>query len=246
MTNNRPYVLWRRVSTKQQGKSGLGLDAQLSIAEYFMNDKPVKVFTDVYSGTKLAACPNLNRAMKYCKEHDYLLVIAKTDRFRNVKQALEILDEMGEGNIHFCDLPTTDRTVLTIVFAVWERQATMGQINTKRGLAEARKRGVRLGREKGFVGDNSAAVLAKVNKAVDFLEKSSAVKFARRKRAENLPIIEITAELGQLYDDEQEKIDALPDKKRYPNPYGTPTGCKPSKGTISRWLSKANPLVLVE
>lgn len=238
MTNNRPYVLWRRVSTKQQGNSGLGLDAQLTIAEYFMHGEPVKVFTDVYSGTKLAECPNLNRAMKYCKEHGYLLVIAKTDRFRNVKQALDVLDEMGEGNIHFCDLPTTDRTVLTIVFAVWERQATMGQINTKRGLAEARKRGVRLGREKGFVGDNSAAIMAKVNRMIQWREQSQAVKFALRKRAEGWTLQQIVDEIGQLYDDN------MPADVTKTNPYATPTGCKPSKGTVSKWLREANPLTL--
>ena len=136
---NRPYVLWRRVSTKQQGDSGLGLDAQQTIAEYFMHGEPVKVFTDVYSGTKLGECPDLARAIKYCKENGYLLVIAKTDRFRNVQEALAILDEMGEGNLCFCDLPTTDRTVLTIVFAIWERQAIMGRVNTKKALAERKK-----------------------------------------------------------------------------------------------------------
>lgn len=253
--SKRPYVLWRRVSTKQQGESGLGLDAQLSIAEYFMQGKPVKIFTDVYSGTKLAECPNLGRAMKYCKEHGHLLVIAKTDRFRNVKQALNVLDEMGEGNIHFCDLPTTDRTVLTIVFAVWERQATMGQINTKRGLEEARKRGVRLGRPADFIDKNGkehydlsaaneASARARADRRMLWIEQSSAVKFARRKRAENWRISDIVDELGMLFDDEQAKIDALPDEKKYPNPYATPTGCKPQKGTVSMWLRESNPLIL--
>ncbi|MBD5224219.1 MAG: recombinase family protein [Bacteroidales bacterium] len=250
MTESRTYVLWRRVSTKQQGDSGLGLDAQLSIAEYFMQSEPVKVFTDVYSGTKLAECPNLNRAMKYCKEHDYLLVIAKTDRFRNVKQALDVLDEMGDGNLKFCDLPTTDRTVLTIVFAVWERQATMGQINTKRGLAEAKKRGVKLGRPAVGVDKNgkpiydvSAMVEAASQKRIDAMikwrEESQAVKFAMRKRAEGWTLQQIVDEIGQLYDDN------APKDPNGSNPYGTPTGCKPSKGTISKWLREANPLVLV-
>lgn len=136
---SRPYVLWRRVSTKQQGSSGLGLDAQLTIAEYYMHGEPVKVFTDVYSGTKLGECPDLANAIKFCKDNNYLLVIAKTDRFRNVKEALDILDQMGDGNLSFCDLPVTDRTVLTMMFAIWERQAFMGRLNTKRALAERRK-----------------------------------------------------------------------------------------------------------
>lgn len=64
---NRPYVLWRRVSTKSKVKTELGLDAQQTIAEYFMHGKPVKVYTDVYSGTKLGECPDLKSAISGAK-----------------------------------------------------------------------------------------------------------------------------------------------------------------------------------
>ena len=234
MTNNRPYVLWRRVSTKQQGESGLGLDAQLSIAEYFMQGEPVKVFTDVYSGTKLAECPNLNRAMRYCKDHGYLLVIAKTDRFRNVKQALDVLDEMGEGNIHFCDLPTTDRTVLTIVFAVWERQATMGQINTKRGLAEARKRGVRLGREKGcdLSAAHEAASMARTDAKVKWKEENVGYQWAMEKVMEGWKRQDIVVEFNKHH--------AL-----QPDVFCTRKGKPLTLAVLCKWINEANPLVLV-
>lgn len=137
--DNRPYVLWRRVSTKEQGKSGLGLEAQQEIAEYFTEKAPVKVFTDVYTGTKLNDCVQLWSAIDYCKENGYLLIIAKTDRFRNVIEALTVLDKVGEGNLVFCDMPTTDRFALTVAFAMWERQAIMGRINTRLALRQRKK-----------------------------------------------------------------------------------------------------------
>lgn len=247
MTTNRTYVLWRRVSTKQQGDSGLGLDAQQAIAEYFMHAEPEKVFTDVYSGTKLAECPNLQRAIKYCKKHDYLLVIAKTDRFRNVQQALAILDKMGEGNLCFCDLPTTDRTVLTIVFAIWERQAMMGRINTKKALDERRKQAAKngywisktgkecthLGREKGC--DMSVAVEAasksRMEKAILWREQSKAVGFIVRKHKEGWNVSQIAAELGDRYDDS-------------PEVYGTPKGNRPGISFVSKIISLSNPLAI--
>lgn len=109
-----------------------GLDAQLSTAISCMEQEPTKVFTDVFTGTKLEECPNLGKAMEYCKEHGYLLVVAKTDRFRNVKQALDILDEMGENNIFFCDIQTTDRTILTNIFSIWERVESTPNVDWQR------------------------------------------------------------------------------------------------------------------
>lgn len=137
--DNRPYVLWRRVSTKGQGESGLGLEAQFAIAQMFTKKDPVKVFTDVYSGTKLKECKELWAAVSYCRNNNCLLVIAKTDRFRNVKEALEVLDQVGDGNLSFCDMPMVNRMILTIMFSVWESQAIMGRINTKLALNERRK-----------------------------------------------------------------------------------------------------------
>lgn len=135
----RPYVLWRRVSTKEQGKSGLGLEAQFAIAKMFTRRDPVKVFTEVRTGTALRDCKELWKAVAFCKENNYLLVIAKTDRFRNVKEALEVLDQVGDGNLSFCDMPMVNRMVLTIMFSVWESQALMGKINTKLALNERKR-----------------------------------------------------------------------------------------------------------
>ena len=94
-------------------------------------------------------------------------------------------------------------------------------------------------REDGVTGDNSAAIMAKVNKMIQWREQSQAVKFALRKRAEGWTLQQIVDEIGQLYDDN------VPADVTKANPYATPKGCKPSAGTISKWLREANPLVLV-
>lgn len=261
--NNRPYVLWRRVSTKQQGDSELGLKAQIAIAEYFMHSEAEKVFTDVYTGTKLSECKNLWKAIKYCKENGCLLVIAKTDRFRNVAEALNVLDEIGEGNLVFCDLPTTDRTVLTIVFALWERQAIQGRINTRVALEERKKmqengekwiskigrKCDRLGRPADGIDEQGkpywdvsamveAASAARTDAAILWIENSKAVERARAKRAAGWKIEDIVRDLGELYDQN------IPDDPKQINPYGTAKGCKPSKGTVSRWCREMNPLAV--
>lgn len=146
--DQRPYVLWKRVSTERQGESGLGLEAQEAIAKVFMKRDPVAIFTDVFSGTKLKLCKGLASAISLCKKEDYLLVVPKCDRFRNVQEALEILAEVGDGNLLICDLPTTDRFVLTIMFAMYERQAIIGRLNTRLALAERKKQ---IAQDGGFI-----------------------------------------------------------------------------------------------
>lgn len=244
--NNRPYVLWRRVSTKEQGDSELGLKAQVAIAEYFMKSEPEKIFTDVYSGTKLSECKNLWEAIKYCKETGLLLVIAKTDRFRNVAEALIILDEIGEGNLVFCDLPTTDRTVLTIVFALWERQAIQGRINTKLALEERAKQRdehgywisktgnirTHFGREKGC--DLSAAVAAAsishTERKEAWRESSPAFQWVMDKLREGTPRKEIIKEFNRLHE-------------RQPDVFCTPRGSKLSAGVLSYWIKDSAEIV---
>jgi len=85
---------------------------------------------------------------------------------------------------------------------------------------------------------NAASCITKQNAAAKFRASSNAVKTARRKRAEGWTLQQIADELGQLYDDN------IPSDPTKSNPYGTPTGCKPSKGTISKWLRESN-LILV-
>lgn len=253
-TNTKRYILWRRVSTKEQGNSELGLKAQVAIAEYFMKSSPDKIYTDVYTGTKLNECKELWKAIEYCKENNLILVIAKTDRFRCVIDALRVLDEIGEGNLIFCDLPTTDRTVLTIVFALWERQAIQGRINTQVALNERKKQLEKDGKfmskngniitklgappkyydAKGNpVYDMTAAVQAQARKktedAIMWKKTSKAYLRALRKKAEGWTLKQTVEDLKELYAEN-------------PESYGTRKGACPSAGVVSRWWSEESIL----
>lgn len=135
-------ISWRRVSTKEQGKSGLGLSAQKSIIEYFAekeNFELVADYSEVYTGTHLSGCAELRKAIEHCKRIGAVLIIAKTDRFRRTIEALQVYEEMGEGNIFFCDLPHTDKFTLTLFFSLAEREALITKIRTQSALGEIKK-----------------------------------------------------------------------------------------------------------
>lgn len=235
---SRPYVLWRRVSTKEQGQSALGLDAQRTIAEMFMGKAPVSVFTDVFTGTKLKQCKGLWEAIDLCKAEGYVLVVAKTDRFRNVGEACEVLDAIGERNLIFCDIQTSDRTILQIMWAMWERQAVMGRINTKIALAERKKQIERdggfisksgnfcdhLGRKKGECSDTAISAMA---------IKRSEIAQERREESGLYPWVTIQLLRGRKYQDIIEEAAQLFEKN--PEKYGTPQGKALGLSTLSRW-----------
>jgi hypothetical protein len=223
------------------------LEAQLAIAQHFIGYDPEKIYTEVYTGTKLKDCKQLWAAIDYCKKTGYKLVIAKTDRFRNTMEALTVLDEMGEGNIQFCDLPTSDRTVLTIFFAIWERQATIGKINTKLALAVRKgqaERGETWISKSGRLCDHlgnvagcdltvarEAAAANRRARAINWRLDSPAYKRVKVLYAKGYSRNRILEELNELYD----VHGAL---------YGTPQGARVTKGTLSRWLSQINPIAI--
>lgn len=146
---NRKFVSYRRVSTSKQLRSGLGLQAQKNIIDYFVkseNGELIADFEECYTGTELANCVQLQRAIDLCKRENATLIIAKTDRFRNTIEALQIMDAVGEKNIFFCDLPQTDRFTLTLFFAISEREALLISLRTKQALQAKKERGEKLGR----------------------------------------------------------------------------------------------------
>lgn len=144
----KKFISWRRVSTKRQGISGLGLQAQSSIIDYFVKSEDGELIADyeeVYTGKDLQGCKELQKAKEHCKRLNATLIIAKTDRFRTVIEALQIFEEM-RGDIYFCDLPHTDKFTLTLFFALAEREAKLVSIRTKSALQAKRDRGECLGR----------------------------------------------------------------------------------------------------
>ena len=144
----KKFVGWRRVSTAKQRGSHLGLEAQKSIIDFFVEKEKGELIADYeecHSGTDLAGCTELKKAKEHCKRTGATLIIAKTDRCRDTIEALQLYEEMN-GCIYFCDLPHTDKFTLTLFFSLAEREAMIVSLRTKQALAALKARGeVKLG-----------------------------------------------------------------------------------------------------
>lgn len=142
----RRYVAYYRVSTQRQGRSGLGLDAQKDAVRRYLEahgGTELATFQEIESG-KVNARPQLDAAMRRCRQTRATLLVAKLDRLsRNAAFLLSLRD----AGVRFvaADMPDMNETVVGIlaVIAQHERQAISER--TTAALAAAKRRGVRLG-----------------------------------------------------------------------------------------------------
>ena len=117
------------------------------IINYFVNEAQGELIADfheVYTGKNLHGCVELQKAMEFAKKNDAVLLIAKSDRFRNLEQALEVYRLM-EGNIYFCDVPlaedaATYKFMLSLSWSLAEREAAITSLRTRQALAAKRAR----------------------------------------------------------------------------------------------------------
>ena len=140
------YVAYYRVSTDRQGRSGLGLDAQKTAVEAYLNRSGGVLkaeFTEVQSG-KDDDRPQLSEALKLCRLTNSTLLIAKLDRLSRNVAFLAALQQAGTKFVA-CDLPEANELVVHILAAVAQAERKAISERTKAALTAARTRGIRLG-----------------------------------------------------------------------------------------------------
>ena len=139
-------VAYFRVSTKQQGASGLGLEGQAVAVESFakQSGKPIVArYTEVETG-KIEERPELARALAHARRNKATLVVAKLDRLaRNVAFTSTLL--RSGADFVACDNPTANKLTIHILAAIAEHEAEQISQRTKAALQAAKARGTLLG-----------------------------------------------------------------------------------------------------
>ena len=146
-----PMIAYYRVSTENQGRSGLGLEAQKRAVGQFAANEAMHIaheFTEVETGKGADALerrPQLAAALKLAKKLKAPIVVAKLDRLsRDVhfisglmtQRVPFIVTELGRN---------VDPFMLHIWAALAEKERALISERTKAALAAAKERGVQLG-----------------------------------------------------------------------------------------------------
>ena len=148
---SRKIAGYCRVSTRQQGNSGNGLEAQKRAIENYaakISADILDVYVEVESGRK-SARPELIKAMQQCEETDIILVVAKLDRLtRNVG----FLSMFTDRNINFVALdmpnmsdPNVAKLTMNIMASVAEFEAKRISDRVREGLKSVKLKGKKLG-----------------------------------------------------------------------------------------------------
>lgn len=160
-------VSYLRVSTRKQGNSGLGLEAQRSAIGSFAAQRQatlVETFTEVESG-KANTRPELLKALHLAKVTGSTLVIAKLDRLSRNAAFLLTLRDSGVRFVA-ADMPDANDLTVGIMALVAQQEREAISKRTKEALAAAKARGVHLGNPNGAAAlrragrGNAASVMA--------------------------------------------------------------------------------------
>ncbi len=156
------YVVYLRVSTARQGRSGLGLEAQRAAVEAFMSANGPRVelvsYTEIESG-KHNDRPQLAKALLHCRRHRATLLVAKIDRLSRNAAFLMNLRDAGVKFVA-ADLPDLNTLTLGIFASMAQYEREQISTRTKAALAAAAARGVRLGNPSPDFGNRQAAAVA--------------------------------------------------------------------------------------
>ena len=141
-----------RVSTREQGRSGLGLEAQRAAIDSFCQSEQIEIvkwFTEIESGKRvsdtLAERPQLAAALQQAAGLKAPLIVAKLDR---LSRDVHFISGLMVHRIEFiaCELGRQpDPFMLHLWAALSEKERTIISQRTTAALAALKARGVKLG-----------------------------------------------------------------------------------------------------
>ena len=195
------YTLYTRVSTQQQGASGLGLEAQRAAVQRYAADITAE-FTEIESGKK-ANRLQLAAAIAHCKQSGNTLLIAKLDR---LSRDVVFIFTLRDSGINFvcADMPEANTLTIGILAVMAQHERELISQRTKAALSAKKARVGKIHAEKGSKGfenliasnANAKAGEALRRKAANNEHTQQAAAFAVQLRQSGKSLRQIAAALN--------------------------------------------------
>jgi DNA invertase Pin-like site-specific DNA recombinase len=192
------FVIYTRVSTKGQGESGLGLEAQERDIGLYLDtyaETPFEIvgrFCDVKSGAK-GKRPELAKALDMARKTGATLLVAKLDRLSRSVAFIATLLEDKRVALRVASMPHADKFQLHIYAALAEQERDFISLRTKAALREAAARGKVLGGLRESTAARNETVKAEADAAAAVVWPT-----IQRRRAEGASLRAVAEELNRL------------------------------------------------
>lgn len=164
-------IAYYRVSTKKQGRSGLGLEAQKkTVLDFIKADKRrslIAEYKDIESGRNDKR-PELKRAIAHAKKEGATLLIAKLDRLsRNVSFIFALRD--SKVDFKALDLPDANTLTVGIFASVAQHEHERISERIREALTAKKARGMKLGKKENLTskGRKKGSVAVSENARLD-------------------------------------------------------------------------------
>jgi DNA invertase Pin-like site-specific DNA recombinase len=153
----RRCVALYRVSTAQQGRSGLGLEAQReTVLAYLGQDwRLIEEVVEVASG-RSPTRPGLERAVAICRAQNAVLVIARLCRLSRDPHLLFALQRSGVDFLAV-DMPGASQFAVGVMALVAQEESRMTAERTRQALAARRARGLPMGGNNPLIGEHAVS-----------------------------------------------------------------------------------------
>jgi DNA invertase Pin-like site-specific DNA recombinase len=204
------FVSYYRVSTKQQGRSGLGLEAQKAAVETYLRAHAgveLASFTEVESGKNAVDRPQLQAALLRCRQTRATLLVAKLDRLSRNASFLMSLKDSGV-QFEALDVPGANTLTVGVMALMAQQERELISARTKAALAARRARGLPLGTPRDLSAYAASASL---------MGQAANRKKAIARAKEIAPLIEEARKAGNL---SLRKIADYLNEGNYPTPRG--------------------------
>lgn len=212
------YIAYYRVSTKRQG---LGLEAQASSVHQFISTEQgaelIAEYSEKESG-KDDERPELEKALRECREKNAVLLLAKLDR---LSRRVSFIFALKEASVRFraLDMPEVqDVLTLAIYAGLAEQERLLISTRTKAALQALKAQGVKLGNPNGITREVRERINATIGeKAKNNSNNRQSREAALRKKQAGYTIPEIVRYLND-------------------NGYKTSRGCEHNYNSVKRLL----------
>ena len=198
----RYAVALYRVSTAEQGHSGLGMEAQQASVRAFVAAQGwtlIEEFSDVASG-KDDRRPGFQAALARCRQLGAMLVAARLDRITRRAHTLSQLLEDGYS-VRAADMPGADDLMMRIYAAMAQKERELISERTRAALSAAKARGAVLGGDRGYRPSSAPSAAAATAARADEADRTAhrvGIEIARLQRSGVTTLVGLARELTAL------------------------------------------------